>query len=57
MSIAMRVSARAIYSRWFYAPHLSGRRCVERLRALGFLWDGQQWHLPSRERFLEGIRQ
>jgi hypothetical protein len=57
MSIAQRVAARALYGRWFYAPHATGRRCAERLRVLGFVWDGSRWHRPTKERFLEGLKQ
>jgi hypothetical protein len=56
MSIAERVTARHVYQTWFYAPHFTGRRCAERLRALGFVWDGARWHWPTRERFMQGIR-
>lgn len=57
MSIAERVTARFVYQRWFYAPHFTGRRCVERLRVLGFVWDGQRWLIPPVARFLEGLKQ
>jgi len=57
MSIAQRVSAAALYKRWFYAPHFTGRRCALRLLALGFVWDGAKWHMPTAERFLEGLKQ
>jgi hypothetical protein len=57
MSIAQRATAKAIYQRWFYAPHWTGRRCAERLRALGFVWDGAHWHMPTEARFLEGLKQ
>jgi len=56
MTIAERVIARHVYQQWFYAPHFSGRRCAERLRALGFVWDGARWRTPSAARFLQGIR-
>jgi len=56
MSIAQRVAARALYNRWFYAPHWTGRRCAECLHRLGFVWNGSRYTPPSQERFLEGIR-
>lgn len=55
MTIAQRITAITLYKRWFYAPHYTGRRCVERLLVLGFTWDGARWHQPSAARFLEGL--
>jgi hypothetical protein len=57
MTIAQRAAGMAMYKRWFYAPHFTGRHCVERLYVLGFVWNGKRWTPPSAVRFLQGITQ
>jgi hypothetical protein len=47
-----RATALALYRRWFYAPHYTGRRCAVRLEALGFTWSGSHWARPSRDEFV-----